>query len=112
MKKASGLIMLLLAALLVAMPAAAVTPGVANGADASMLGAKITLQEEVGGVLAAESMAALAVDPNEAQVVSALPMMISESDVRGLCYVADHNMSDSYKSTPGAGGDGLLARRY
>jgi hypothetical protein len=113
MKKAGGLIMLLLAALLVAMPAAAVTPGVANGADASMLGTKINIQEEVGGTFTAEMMAALAVVPNEAQAISYTNMMTgSEAITRVAYYGRDVGRLSNYESTPGAGGDGLLARFY
>ena len=109
MKRASGLIVLLLAALLVAMPAAAVTKGVANGVDASTLGTKINIQEEVGGVLAAESMAALAVDPNPAEAVTSTNMMTGYEAITTVANYYGHDAArfGSYNSTPGAGGDGF-----
>jgi len=106
-----SLILLLLAALLVAMPVAAGTLGVFNGADASMLGTKITIQEEVGGILAAENVAAPAAVPNEELAVST-NMTASANSVTDAVhyYGAISPIHDSYKPTPGAGGDGLLAR--
>jgi peptidoglycan/LPS O-acetylase OafA/YrhL len=107
MKKAAGLIVLLLAALLVAMPAAASTLGVFNGADALMLGTKIIVQEEVGGILAAENMAARAVDLSTAQ--AALPILTASasSAMDAAHYMRFCANPGSYKPTPGAGGDGF-----
>jgi len=106
MKKASGLIMLLLAALLVAMPVAADTLGVFNGADASILGTKINIQEEVGGMVAAENMTALAVLP---EARAGVILLIALAGF-GAYAAANYYMSRGYKPMPGAGGDGLNAR--
>lgn len=108
--KGSGLIMLLLAALLVAMPAAAFTFTVDNGADALMLGTKINVQEEVGGIFTSENMIALAVVPNEELAV---PTINEASEVSGnvaVYYMPMLAFDGYHNSTPGAGGDGLLAR--
>jgi hypothetical protein len=107
----SGFILLAVAALLVAMlvPAFAVTAD--NGVFAPALsGTKINVQEEVGGILSAENMIALAVVPNDTVVASPIAM----NDSVAAYY-------DSKVATPGylynitgsalGGGDGLLARR-
>ncbi len=59
--KAGGILMLLLAFFLVAMPAVAVTPVVTNGALALTLGTKIIAGEEVGALVVSESVIAPAV---------------------------------------------------
>jgi hypothetical protein len=104
----SGFLLLVLAALLVAMlvPASAVMAD--NGALALTLsGTKTTIQEEVGGMLAAENMTALAVVPNAELAVSTINIMTDESQGSRMRYIADCNISESYKPTPGAGGDGF-----
>lgn len=108
--KASGFIVLLLAALLVAMPAAAITHEVVNGADASILGTKINAQEEVGGTLTAESMAARAVEPIPALALLTTIWMADRAEGSEQ-YVA-YYIDGRYKPTPGAGGDGPSARHY
>jgi hypothetical protein len=104
------MIALILAALLVAMLVPAFAFGANNGTDfsASMIGTKITIQEEVGGTFTAESMTALAVPPNEA-VVASTTMMISES----VTSLRIANLNAIYNS-PLAGKecDGLFARHY
>ncbi|MBE3064738.1 MAG: hypothetical protein IMZ69_06935 [Spirochaetes bacterium] len=106
-----GFLVLLLAALLVAMPVAAFAVTADNGAGAlTMSGTKTSAQEEVGGLFTAENMAALAVVPNPALAV---PIIITMA-LAGLVLLAAHYMRfranlGSYKSTPGAGGEGLLA---
>jgi hypothetical protein len=101
-----GLIVLLLAALLVAMPAAAFAERADNGATALMLGTKINVQEEVGGIRAAESMTAIAVPP------WALAVSTDMNGISTLQTCAIYFSHDGYESTPGAGGDGLRARFY
>jgi len=108
MKRASGLIVLLLAALLVAMPVSAFAVTADNGALAlTDSGTKIIIQEEVGGIFTAENVIALAVVPNEAQAVFSTTMLTLESRVSGIYEAV---VDRYYKPTPGAGGDGLLAR--
>jgi hypothetical protein len=105
-----SLIVLLLAALLVAMPVAAGIIVVSNGADALMLGTKISVQEEVGGALDAENVAAPAVAPNELQTSAIIMASATVKDAVHYFAGIFPQVLDSYKPTPGAGGDGLLAR--
>jgi hypothetical protein len=109
MKKAIGLIMLLLAALLVAMPVAADTLKMFDETNVSMFGTKTIIQEEVGGIVA-ENTAALAVIPDEAQTV--IPTFVVLAGI-GICvahYMRSTANFGNYKPTPGAGGDGFHAR--
>ena len=79
--KGSGLIVLVLAALLVAMSVSAFAVGAGNGATGvsavSMMGTKINVQEEVGGIRSAENMTALAVPPWSAIVVISITYLLS-----------------------------------
>ncbi len=112
----SGMIALILAALLVAMLVPAFAETASNGVfSPTLIGTKTTIQEEVGGTFTAESMTALAVPPNEA-VVASTTMMISDSEAITIAanyYGRDAVRFGSYNSPlVGKGGDGILSRHY
>ena len=110
--KGSGVIVLVLAALLVAMSvsafAFAADNGVANLSAVSMLGTKINVQEEVAGVRAGESMTAFAVPPWALALLTI--MIVLAAGTIAVCFMRGSASQYSYKSTPGAGGDGSLTR--
>jgi hypothetical protein len=106
--KKSGLIVLLLAALLVAMPVAADAPRAFNEMDVSMLGTKINVQEEVGGT-AAENAAALAAEPAEA-LADALILFVLTGIVCAIHVIRVRARIDGRYQVPEAGGQRLRFR--
>lgn len=108
MKKASGMIVLVLAALLVAMLVPAFAVAADNGAFAPTFGTKINVQEEVGWTFTAENMTAPAVAPIPA--LAALALMLLGLAMGAYYYRPIVAIYGSRGSTPGAGGDEALPR--
>ena len=109
MKKASGLILLLLVGLLVAMPVAAGALGASSETAVSMTGTKLNIQEEVGGILTAESMTALAVPPEALEATITMMLAALATGAFAVNYIRRRAIL-TLSTTPGAGGDGLFAR--
>jgi hypothetical protein len=91
-KKGSGLLMLLLAGLLVALPAAAAPLEVANGSlDLDTYATKINTKEEVvSDFQAGENVAALAVAPGPV-AVAAPPMLAFLAVIPGISTMRDRD---------------------
>ncbi len=103
--KISGLIVLLLAALLVAMPAAADAPRAPDEIVLSMLGTKTNVQEEVGGT-SAESMAASAVEPAELLAIVPILAVLAGIGICAVHVIRARAKGDGRYQVPEAGGQG------